>query len=107
MVGSQRLCGLVAQSGALHRALDQPLAIDPGAVVLQREHDLVALSGSLVIGLAVSAGRLETGEGWAVSRIDETWQQELWGVDEEAAKIAERKRGEFHDAARLLELVRR
>ncbi|MEL7465288.1 MAG: ATP12 family protein [Pseudomonadota bacterium] len=70
-------------------------------------YDLVALSGSLVIGLAVSSGRLSPEEGWTISRIDETWQEEFWGVDEEAAKVAARKAGEFAAAARFVELARR
>lgn len=69
-------------------------------------YDLVAISGSLVIGLAVSAGRLEAGPGWSLSRIDETWQQEFWGVDEEAARVAAYKRAEFANAARFLSLLR-
>ncbi|MEO1613500.1 MAG: ATP12 family protein [Pseudomonadota bacterium] len=69
-------------------------------------YDLVALSGSLVIGLAVSAGRLAPEDGWAISRIDETWQEEFWGVDEEAVKVAARKSGEFAAAARFVELAR-
>ena len=69
-------------------------------------YDLVALSGSLVIGLAISKGRLAVEDGWALSRVDETWQQEFWGVDDEAAAVAARKAGEFADAARFLTLAR-
>jgi chaperone required for assembly of F1-ATPase len=61
-------------------------------------HDLTALSGSLVIGLAAAAGVSDPGSLWAASRVDETWQAEQWGWDEEAAEAAERKRGEFADA---------
>lgn len=69
-------------------------------------HDLVALSGSLVIGLAVLHGVLPTDELWFRSRIDETFQQEQWGVDEEAAEVAARKRSEFLHAARFLFLCK-
>lgn len=69
-------------------------------------YDLVALSGSLVIGLAVSAGRLAPPDAWAVSRIDETWQEEQWGVDADAAETAARKAEEFAAAARFLRLLR-
>lgn len=70
-------------------------------------HDLVGLSGSLVIGLAVSEGHLTAEEAWPLSRVDENWQEEQWGADEEATEIATRKRGEFFAAARHLGLVRR
>jgi chaperone required for assembly of F1-ATPase len=67
-------------------------------------HDLVALSGSLVLALAVSRGRLPAETAWNLSRIDETWQAELWGKDEEAAETAARKHGEFLQAARFFAL---
>lgn len=69
-------------------------------------HELVTLSGSLVIGLAVSHGRLDPGTAWEVSRIDEAWNIEEWGEDAEAAAVAERRRREFESAARLIGLVR-
>ncbi|WP_323767144.1 ATP12 family chaperone protein [Antarctobacter sp.] len=62
-------------------------------------HDLVSMSGSLVLALAVIKGACDPAEAWALSRIDETWQEEQWGVDEDAAKLAQRKRGEFLHAA--------
>jgi chaperone required for assembly of F1-ATPase len=55
-----------------------------GVFELTAFHDLVALSGSLVLALAVIDGRLTAAEAWTLSRIDETWQIELWGHDEEA-----------------------
>lgn len=51
-------------------------------------HDLVSLTGSLVLGLAVAEGRLCAAEAWRLSRIDEQWQTEHWGEDEEAAERA-------------------
>jgi chaperone required for assembly of F1-ATPase len=49
-------------------------------------HDLVMISGSLVGGLAVSRGRIDAQALWDISRVDERWQAELWGEDEEAAQ---------------------
>lgn len=62
-------------------------------------HDLVAISGSLVLALAVIDGRLGADEAWSLSRLDETWQAELWGRDEDA-EAAEAVR---HDAFLLAE----
>jgi hypothetical protein len=45
-----------------------------GAFQLTALHDLVSLSGSLILGLAVAEGRLDPAEGWRLSRIDEDWQ---------------------------------
>jgi len=69
-------------------------------------HDLVTLTGSLVIGLAVSRGRLTAAEAWPLGRIDEDWNVEEWGEDAEAAAGAARRRAEFLNAARLLALLR-
>lgn len=64
-------------------------------------HDLVALSGSLVIGFAVCHNFREASALWETSRIDENWQIEQWGVDEEAEIEAARKRDAFMDAYRF------
>lgn len=64
-------------------------------------HDLVSLSGSLVIGLAATE-RVETPEDlWLTSRIDEDWQASQWGLDDEAAEMAAARRDGFLSAARL------
>ncbi|MFB2533261.1 ATP12 family chaperone protein [Paracoccus sp. p4-l81] len=69
-------------------------------------HDLVALTGSLVLGLAVFDGRLGADQAWHLSRIDEDWQAERWGRDDEAVEAAEVKRAAHARAARLLALLR-
>jgi len=78
-------------------------ALDPWE--LTGLHDIVTLSGSLVIGLAVRERRLSAAEGWAVSRIDEAWNIEQWGEDAEAAAAEAAKRADFEAAARLLSLI--
>ena len=69
-------------------------------------HDLVALSGSLVLGLAAAEGARPPEELWALSRLDEDWQAEQWGHDDEAAAMAEKKRGAFLHAKRFVDLSR-
>lgn len=64
-------------------------------------HDLVVLSGSLVIALSVVEGARSQEEAWSLSRIDESWQVEQWGEDEEAAEAERRKRADFLHAARF------
>ncbi|MHA7889174.1 ATP12 family chaperone protein [Roseicyclus sp.] len=61
-------------------------------------HDLVALSGSLVIGLAVAHDHLDPETAWSMSRIDEDWQIEQWGPDDEAEAVTALKRKDFHRA---------
>lgn len=67
-------------------------------------HDLVAISGSLVLALAVIRGRLGVAEAWDLSRIDETWQVEQWGEDEEAAAAEAVRRVAFEAASRFYAL---
>jgi chaperone required for assembly of F1-ATPase len=104
---------LVSVEGVVHVAQAPESLTRLGAAVrahgpweLTALHDLVSIPGSLVIGLAVSHGRLDAEAGWALSRIDEDWQIEEWGEDDEAEAVAGRRRLDFANAARLLELVR-
>lgn len=69
-------------------------------------HTLVSISGSLVIGLAVSSGHLEPTAAWVASRIDYDFQAEQWGTDSEAAADAISTRSDFEAAARFLVLAR-
>ncbi|MEZ5777787.1 MAG: ATP12 family protein [Paracoccaceae bacterium] len=61
-------------------------------------HDLVSLSGSLILGLAATRPDFSPGKLWSLSRFDETWQAKSWGQDGEALADAEIKRQEFFRA---------
>ncbi|WP_424930596.1 ATP12 family chaperone protein [Amaricoccus tamworthensis] len=102
---------LYAVEGVMHQ--DQPAeslaalraaVADHEPVPLAALYELVTLSGSLVLGLAVSRGALVAGEAWDLSRVDETWQAEQWGRDAEADELAQAKRSSFLRAAELLKL---
>jgi len=64
-------------------------------------HDLVSLSGSLVLAFAVTHRRIDAAFAWSASRIDETFQEEQWGADDEATALARAKEEDFHGAATL------
>jgi chaperone required for assembly of F1-ATPase len=66
----------------------------------------VGLSGSLVIGLAATRDAQPITTLWDLSRIDETWQAEQWGVDEEAAEAEAVKRESFLHAKRFYDSAR-
>ena len=68
-------------------------------------HDLVTISGSLVLALAVLHRHLSSQTAWAHSRIDEEFQIEQWGHDEEAAAAALAKEQAFVNAALILEML--
>lgn len=75
------------------------------AFTLTALHDLVGLSGSLVIGLAALENWASVDELWQKSRIDENWQEEQWGVDVEAAEQAELKKAAFEHAQNFFKLL--
>ncbi len=99
---------LVATAGVMH--IDQPpvslarlhaltASFDPFR--LAAFHDLVAISGSLILAFAVTRGRLTPDEAFGLSRIDEAWQIEIWGEDEEAAVLEAARHQAFQEAARF------
>jgi len=58
-------------------------------------HDLVSLSGSLVLGFAAAHTWRDPAEIWQISQLDELWQIEQWGSDDEATRSAEMKKAAF------------
>lgn len=103
---------LIATIGIMHvpqpedgqkRLREVILAFDPWR--LTALHDLITISGSLVLGLAVATNYLSAENAWPISRIDETWQEEQWGVDDIANAAAEIKRLDFLRAANLMRLL--
>ena len=68
-------------------------------------HDLVSLSGSLIIGFAAALDARPTEELWTISRLDELWQEEQWGEDEDATALALIKRDAFLHAKRMFDLA--
>jgi chaperone required for assembly of F1-ATPase len=67
---------------------------------------LVTISGSLVIALALAEEAIDLETAWAAATLDEAWQAERWGEDEEATARLEARRSEFEAAERFLRLLR-
>jgi len=67
-------------------------------------HDLVTLTGSLVLGFAAAEGWRDMDTLWNMSMLDTLWQEEQWGRDEEAFEAAEVKRAAFAHAKRFFDL---
>ncbi|MEP5152286.1 ATP12 family protein [Planktotalea sp.] len=61
-------------------------------------HDLITLPGSFVIGLAAMRNFASPDELWEISRLDERYQQEQWGLDEDAEDMANIKKIAFNHA---------
>ena len=90
-------------SEALKRLYDRVAACD--------DMTLVALSaaaqaaGSLVVALALVQGRLDAAEAFAVSQLDETYQNELWGQDREALQRRRSLEEDLTAAAHFMALL--
>lgn len=69
-------------------------------------HDLVMLSGSIVIARAVIEGHMAPELGWNTSIVDDIWQAEKWGEDEEALALRAVKARDFTTAARMMTLLK-
>lgn len=95
----------IAQSEAAVARLAAPLRGMP-VFRLAAFHDLVVLTGSIVLAHAVIDGRLDVAEAWSASRIDEAWQAETWGRDAEAEAAADRNFQDFLDASLFWSLTR-
>lgn len=67
-------------------------------------HDLVSLSGSLILGFAAALDHSHPDAIWDISRLDEIWQAEEWGADEEAEAAAAVKRAAFLHAKQVFDL---
>ena len=68
-------------------------------------HRVVALSGSLVLGLAFLRGEIDHRKLFMTAFLDELWQVERWGSDFEAEDRRGCIQGELDDVARFLSLL--
>lgn len=89
-------------SGVLHRpqpaetlaALKDRLeAFDP--LVIAPLFSLTSLSASMIVGLAALEDGADPEALWSAANLEEDWQIELWGADEEAIALRQRRLGEF------------
>ncbi len=67
---------------------------------------MTSLMGSVVLSLAVAHGRLSAQEAWAAAHLDEDFQSEVWGEDEEAMARRAMRWAEMEAAALLLASTR-
>ncbi|MBZ0217784.1 MAG: hypothetical protein K8F25_14595, partial [Fimbriimonadaceae bacterium] len=59
------------------------------------------LLGSVLLALAVVGGKMDADTAWRAAHVDEDWQIENWGVDEEAQERREIRWLEMQAAARV------
>jgi len=68
--------------------------------------EVTQLTGSLILGLAVSSGHIDWQTAFDAAQLDETWQNELWGEDFEAANRKKYHKLDLENANLYFSLVR-
>lgn len=100
-------CGVLPVEQANHSLRNLKTALEVyDSYQIAAIHDLVTISGSLVLALAVSKGDITAAQAWKISRVDEDWQEKLWGTDEDAQLSAKSKSDSFLFADSILQLLR-
>ena len=90
----------------------EALAALRAAVAAKDDLELTALSaavaaaGSLVIALALGAGRINAAAAFEAAQLDESYQIARWGEDPEATRRRAAIHAELDAAARLMALLR-
>ena len=67
---------------------------------------LVTIGGSLIAALAVVEVASRAEEAWHAVSVDERWQIDTWGADEEAVAALDGRRRDWLAASRFLELLK-
>jgi chaperone required for assembly of F1-ATPase len=65
-------------------------------------HVITTLTGSALLALALMRGVLDEHQVWAAAHVDEDWNTEQWGIDEEVAARRAARLVDFNAAARIL-----
>lgn len=66
---------------------------------------LTSLTGSALIALMLADGAITSDEAWSAAHVDEFYQAQTWGEDEEALERRVRRRTEFDAAVRVFTLM--
>lgn len=94
----------VAQDEAALAAYGEAIAaLDPFRITAL--HNAVTLTSSAIMGLAVVTGHIGPEEAFAAAHVDESWQMEMSGHDEEEAARLATRRDELLETARFISLL--
>lgn len=66
---------------------------------------LVTISGSLVVALALAEAAIDVDTAWQAATVDEKWQSDQWGEDDEAARALALRQRDFEAGWRFLGLL--
>jgi chaperone required for assembly of F1-ATPase len=68
-------------------------------------HVVTSLTGSALLALALMRGVIDQDQVWAAAHVDEDWNIEQWGVDEEVAARRAARLVDFRAAASVLKAL--
>ncbi|MBB4301573.1 chaperone required for assembly of F1-ATPase [Rhodobium orientis] len=79
-------------------------AVEP--LPLAALHVATTLTGSALLALALWHGELSGADAWHAAHVDEDWNMQLWGRDEEALERRAHRAAEFDAAVLVVEAMR-
>jgi chaperone required for assembly of F1-ATPase len=94
----------VRQPDAAIAAARATLPTDPWQIAAL--HVITSLTGSALLALALFHGVIDQDQAWAAAHVDEDWNAEKWGVDEEVASRRATRLVDYKAAARILNALK-
>lgn len=95
----------VRQPESAIEAARRALPDDPWSIAAL--HVVTTLTGSALLALALKHRLRDADQVWAAAHVDEDWNAEQWGVDEEAAARRAARLVDYRAAAQILEALDR
>jgi chaperone required for assembly of F1-ATPase len=102
----------ILSEGIMHvRQPDEAIQAARGAVPtdpwsVAALHVITTLTGSALLALALAHGVRDADQVWAAAHVDEDWNADQWGVDEEAAGRRAARLRDFSAAVAVLQAVK-
>ena len=102
----------ILAEGVMHvRQPDAAIAAARGALpgdpwMIAALHVITAMTGSALLALALFHGVIDRRQVWAAAHVDEDWNAEKWGVDDEVAARKAAKLVDFNAVAAALKELR-
>ena len=93
----------VRQPDAAVAAARAALPADPWSIATL--HVITTLTGSALLALGLLRGVIDQDQAWAAAHVDEDWNAEKWGVDDEVAARRAARLIDFAAAVRILKAL--
>ncbi|WP_373487212.1 ATP12 family chaperone protein [Blastomonas sp.] len=101
-----RVAGVIHRPQSAHSLSRLTAAVDAlDSFNLATISTLVSIGGSLVAALAATEKSHDSDELWLAVNLEELWQEQLWGAEEEGVRMRQHRRIAFDDAVRFCQLV--